>query len=345
MRILAILLSFLFMTSLSAQDLSGLVVTPLSDYETEEEFNEIVDDLYQKDKKAFAEGKKFQKAQVLTIDTRDQKNCLEIQENFKKTVDDISEDLEHLCVTDFERPYVSLVYSNKVDINPRDYKKFSARERELIRQTRNMTVLGAGVMGALYALPTSVTNWKRDEIGSEGRTYFDNVRNGPVRDSDPWYINYIGHPYAGAVYYRVARHAGYGMLSSFGYSVMMSTLFWEYGMEAIVEIPSIQDLIFTPMLGAVLGELFIYLEKKIKENDGKVLGSKLLGTIAMTLMNPGEFLLRQANKLFENDFIESSNFFLYSGSIPGLDYSEMYSPNMLFDPSYNQIGIGLEIKF
>lgn len=340
-----ILIAQIFLISgLHAIESSEIKNSPYSKYVRKEKIRKIIGDLPPAENPLNEKMGKFQKAQALTIDTRDQDSCLQIKRTFLEKVEVISDNLDSLCDQDFEKPYATIVYTNRVDLSPNDFESFNAKERELIRQTRNMSVLGAGVMGALYALPTSVTNWHKSTIGSEGHTYFDNVRNGPVMDSDPWYINLVGHPYAGAVYYRVARHAGYGKLQSFGYSVMMSTLFWEYGMEALVEVPSIQDLIFTPLLGAVLGETFIYLEEKIKENDGKLLGSKLLGTIAMTLMNPGKLLLEQANKLFENDFIEESQFFLYSGPMRGSNLRMPY-PLDDFDGPYNQLGIGFEIKF
>ncbi|WP_203249645.1 MULTISPECIES: DUF3943 domain-containing protein [Cysteiniphilum] len=64
---------------------------------------------------------------------------------------------------------------------------------------------------------------------------------------------YIGHPYAGAIYYMAARDSGFGEFESFLYSAFISTFFWEYGVEAFAEVPSIQDLIVTPVDGWLLG--------------------------------------------------------------------------------------------
>ena len=342
MRLVLIIAQIFLISSLCASEQTSIDKSQYSKYLRKEQFNKIVDDLQAHKGDVKEEMGMFQKAQALTIDTRDQESCLEIQRTFIENVDVISDNLDGLYDLDIENPFATIVYANRVDLSPTDFEYLKPKERELIRQTRNMTVLGAGVMGILYALPTETTNWHKDTIGSPGHTYWDNIKNGPVKDSDPWFINLVGHPYAGSVYYRVARHAGYGRLQSFGYSVMMSTFFWEYGMEALVEIPSIQDLIYTPILGSILGETFIYLEKKIKENDGKLLGSKTLGTIAMTLMDPSKLLTKYANKVFENDIIHESKFLLYSGPMPGSNLG-MPWPLDDFGGGYSQFGIGLEI--
>jgi hypothetical protein len=66
----------------------------------------------------------------------------------------------------------------------------------------------------------------------------------------------------------------------------MSTLFWEYGIEAFAEVPSTQDLILTPTLGSVFGEVFFVAKKSIIRNNKKVLSSRLLGTTSLFLLDP-----------------------------------------------------------
>jgi hypothetical protein len=65
-------------------------------------------------------------------------------------------------------------------------------------------------------------------------------------------VNYIGHPYFGATYYTRARERGFDRIDSFLYSAVASTIY-EFGVEAIFERPSYQDLIVTPIGGALLG--------------------------------------------------------------------------------------------
>jgi hypothetical protein len=147
--------------------------------------------------------------------------------------------------------------------------------------------------GVLYAMPESVTNWDKEDMKENGITnkWKQNVKAGPVWDEDDWVLNWITHPYAGGVYYMTARSSGFNMFESFVYSTIMSTFFWEYGVEAFAEIPSYQDLIITPIVGSVIGEGFFYAKKSILKHDRKVLNSKVLGYTSLLLMDPFNTLL------------------------------------------------------
>ncbi|HKO78132.1 MAG TPA: DUF3943 domain-containing protein [Flavobacterium sp.] len=142
--------------------------------------------------------------------------------------------------------------------------------------------------GILWSLPESFTKWDKEEMKKNGITakWKENVKAGPVIDEDNFFLNYVMHPYFGGVYYMTARSNGFTILESFAYSAIMSTFFWEYGVEAFAEIPSVQDLIVTPVLGSVVGEGFFYAKKSILKNDSKVLNSKFLGKTSLLLMDP-----------------------------------------------------------
>ena len=159
--------------------------------------------------------------------------------------------------------------------------------------TIGLMFVGAAV---LYAMPTSVTNWDRSDIHNLGANWWDNVQGGPVWDKDTWVLNYVMHPYFGAIYYMQAREAGFHWFESFLYSAAMSTFFWEFGIEAFAEKPSIQDLFVTPIVGSMVGEGFYQASYHIKKNDAKVWDSKFLGYTLLTLMDPG-FLLIQRTSL------------------------------------------------
>lgn len=153
---------------------------------------------------------------------------------------------------------------------------------------RNTFVLvGAGVatMGFLYLMPSSFTNWE-DDGKSPFSKWWDNVSGGPVWDKDDFFLNYIAHPYVGALYYMGARSAGANAFDSFLYSFALSTFFWECGIEAFAEKPSIQDLIVTPVGGAIIGEGFYLAKRYIIENDYVLLDSERLGKAAVWLMDP-----------------------------------------------------------
>lgn len=147
--------------------------------------------------------------------------------------------------------------------------------------------------GVLWVMPESVTNWDKEAMKEKGILWKwkENVKAGPVMDKDNWVLNWITHPYCGGVYYMTARSSGFTVLESFGYSTIMSTFFWEYGIEAFAEIPSIQDLIITPVVGSVMGEGFFYAKKSILKHDKKVLQSRALGITTLFLIDPFNTIL------------------------------------------------------
>ncbi len=155
----------------------------------------------------------------------------------------------------------------------------------LKRNTGLLFGAGFATMGFLYMMPSSFTNWE-DDGKSPFSKWWDNVSREPVWDSDDLFLNYVTHPYAGAIYYMGARSAGVNAFGSFLYSFALSTFFWEYGIEAFAERPSIQDLIVTPVAGAFLGEWFYIKKREIIANNYEILGSQALGKTAVFLMDP-----------------------------------------------------------
>jgi hypothetical protein len=145
----------------------------------------------------------------------------------------------------------------------------------------------------LWVMPQRITNWNKAEMREKGIfwKWKENVKTGPVMDDDKWQLNYIAHPYCGGLYYMTARSSGFSVLESFGYSVIMSTFFWEYGIESFAEAPSTQDLIITPILGSVVGEGFFYAKKSIVKHNHKILKSKFLGYTALLFMDPFNTIL------------------------------------------------------
>lgn len=159
--------------------------------------------------------------------------------------------------------------------------------QRLANQTKSIALLSLGTMGVLYALPEDFTGWERGDFKNATSNYKVNmVDRGAVWDPDNIFFNFVGHPYVGAVYYIAARKSGFDEFHSFLYSFGMSTFFWEMGIEAFAEAPSIQDIIITPGAGAILGEYLFGLEYKIIKNNGKVLDSRFLGRTALILIDP-----------------------------------------------------------
>jgi hypothetical protein len=135
-------------------------------------------------------------------------------------------------------------------------------------------------MGILIALPKSVTQWESDWMKDAASNIHRAWTQAPVWDKDNWAINYIGHPWAGSLYYNALRSQGASRVESFIFSTFQSTL-WEYTIEAVAEQPSIQDLIFTPTLGALWGEAAHQATLRMQKR-----GWKPLEKIIVTLINP-----------------------------------------------------------
>lgn len=119
------------------------------------------------------------------------------------------------------------------------------------------------IAGILWVLPSDVSNWSEREKTRGAENWVNNVTK-PEWDMDSWWINYITHPYFGAAYYIRARERGFDEVSSFAYSALASAAY-EFGVEAFFEKPSIQDLIVTPVGGALLGAfVFEPIRNRIK---------------------------------------------------------------------------------
>ena len=151
-------------------------------------------------------------------------------------------------------------------------------------------LVGAGVatMAILESLPADATAWNKIENGkvSMFKRWVRNVKAGPVWDGDNPVFNYTLHPYAGAAYYMGARSCGFNCWGSFIYSFCISTFFWEYGFEAFNEIPSVQDLVITPVVGSLLGEGFYLIKRKIVSDGYRLWGSRFMGYVVAWLVDP-----------------------------------------------------------
>jgi hypothetical protein len=191
--------------------------------------------------------------------------------------------------------------------SPYQISLFSAENGEdsdrLWSQTKSIFAYGFGVIGVISLLPEDVSNW--DSENGIYDKWLDNVINGPVWDRDTGPLNLIGHPYFGGVYYQVARKSGYRQWDAFVYSTLMSTFYWEYGIESFAEIPSIQDLVITPVLGWAYGEWAFTTEMDIRADGDTVWGSTILGSTALVLLDPVDSLSVGINNLFGKEIIRA----------------------------------------
>ena len=172
------------------------------------------------------------------------------------------------------------------DLEPPDQGGFFGRYSVLAEDTMYFAIPGIALLGVIYLLPEDVSKWDTDDTGFDH--LWDNWKENVTSwewDKDEAWINYIGHPYFGSAYFIYARHYGYSRMESLCYSFTMSAIY-EILLEAWAEPVSIQDMIFTPLLGWGLAELLLPIEYNIKQNDGKVLNSKTMGSISLFLIDP-----------------------------------------------------------
>ncbi|OFZ30061.1 MAG: hypothetical protein A2622_09400 [Bdellovibrionales bacterium RIFCSPHIGHO2_01_FULL_40_29] len=255
------------------------------------------------------------KGQKIVVDTQDREACQNVIESIKNSSIQRSEKsspIDQLCeasgqVEDRYKTITVLSPTSESYITEFSHKNFKSTEMSLINETRNLTYSMVGGMLFLLATPESFSHWDRKSMKEEGfNKWKNNIKGGAVVDKDDAFVNYVGHPVSGAAYYMISRNLGYSKLQSFGYSVIMSTFFWEYGFEALAEKPSIQDLLSTPILGSILGEFFYQWSLKIHDNDKKLWGSKKLGRIALVMMNPAGELSKKINKFLNKPAIKNA---------------------------------------
>ncbi len=132
----------------------------------------------------------------------------------------------------------------------------------------------------LLALPEKTSNWDKSKLDRFKENFKEAFTKAPIVDNDKWYINYIGHPYQGALYYNAYRSQGAKFWQASLFALAHSTT-WEYLIESGFERPSIQDLIVTPCVGSLLGELFHFSTIKMSNN-----GFKWYEAMFVSIFNP-----------------------------------------------------------
>jgi len=155
-------------------------------------------------------------------------------------------------------------------------------------------------LGLLYMAPESVSNWTPEDKDSVGFDKWWNNVSDPQWDSDKWWINYVLHPYWGASYFVRARMRGYNSAESFWYSFALSSIY-EFGVEAIFEEPSIQDIFITPALGSVLGSAFMNIREGIYAKQFTEEGIGGWDRFVLGVTDPLGWLNSKVDKLFGYD--------------------------------------------
>lgn len=127
-------------------------------------------------------------------------------------------------------------------------------------------------------------------------TWKKNLTSEPEWDTDEFGINFIGHPYQGTLYFNAARSQGYTYWQSLPFAIGGSVL-WEYFGENTL--PSYNDMIYTPLNGAALGEILHRLSSKVLDDQTRG-NERAVREIVAGLINP----VRGVNRLIQGKTFE-----------------------------------------
>lgn len=231
--------------------------------------------------------------------------------------------------------------SNNININ----ELLLIPEKKTIEDTVYLQGVAIFAIYVLSEMPKSLSKWEESPFENDalGQSWLNNITAGPIWDLDETWINWIGHPVSGAWYYTLARENGLDPFESFLYSTFLSSFVWEYGYESFAEIPSLQDLILTPVVGAILGEYLYYLDKKIDKNGGLVMGSKILGNISYFFINPfGNMANGIGNLLGISTTVKFQTYQLYNDKLQNT-YNMMINKPKQF--SQNSYGVYINFEY
>lgn len=145
----------------------------------------------------------------------------------------------------------------------------------LLASTEIAASLGVGAAWYWTATEVNAKDWDSPNFRASLRAKFVTGRS--IRfDNNDYYLNAPGHPLAGTAYYMIARSSNYNALEAFLFSLAGSTL-WELIVE-FREVMSINDMIFTPIAGSVIGEVGYQLGRFF-DTGAPTVYNKILGAI------------------------------------------------------------------
>ena len=136
------------------------------------------------------------------------------------------------------------------------YKNPLPRQRHLLRTSSELALLL--VVGTGWYWLQQDDNSRDWDLDPTLESLWKKITGEAVRlDDNRVYTNIFNHPFTGAGYYLAARSNGYTAFESFLFTLAASTV-WEYFIEYL-EMVSLNDQVFSPIGGTVLGEVFYQL--------------------------------------------------------------------------------------
>jgi len=176
--------------------------------------------------------------------------------------------------------------------------------------------------GATEILSADVISWgvsrfifNKDVSRITFKSWKTNLTSGWEWDNKRFGNNFIGQPYAGALFFNAGRSSGYNYYQSFPCAVAGS-LIWEYLGENTL--PAYNDIINTPVSGAFLGEILYRLSSNVLDDRTRG-ANRVFREIGAAVINPkrafnrlvtGKMFRRSNKEVYQK---EPVNFSFYTG--------------------------------
>ncbi len=147
------------------------------------------------------------------------------------------------------------------------YEQFlseSRRNRSWIRAITEIAVTLGG--GGLWYYRNKELNAEDWEYSPDWEGFRKKMTQGILFDTNSMWLNSPGHPVAGSFYYGFARSNGFSAFESLLMAFAASAV-WEMTVE-YREVLSINDMIFTPIAGAAIGEAMHQLKLLFARSKG-----------------------------------------------------------------------------
>ncbi len=169
-----------------------------------------------------------------------------------------------------------------------DYRiKRSPTYRAVRTTTEILLACGLGVANYYATKHENMVDWQYKYSWHDAK---QKVKDGWYWDPNNFNTNTLYHLYAGNTYYQVARSNDYTVLESLAWTIGGS-FFWEFVGEWREQV-SLNDMIFTPMLGALVGETLIQTTNYIERN----MRPSVFRDLIVIVLNPAGWI----NKRLDN---------------------------------------------
>ncbi len=135
--------------------------------------------------------------------------------------------------------------------------------------------------------------FKNDFSYISWKTWKANLRAGFAYDADPFFTNFVAHPYHGSLYFNAARSQGLSFWESAPFA-LGGSLMWELFGENTQ--PSVNDAIMTTTGGIFLGETLYRLSSQVLDDSARG-GGRLWREVIAGVIDP----VRGLNRVLSGD--------------------------------------------